>query len=166
MNTLQIRDLLSCTPNVQVCASNELKFIDMPFYAVVNSENSQSDGLHWLALAFIKKDLKVTCCYFDSLGGGLHAMVPDIKDFIFQHADVLQVNSRRAQSLSSSVCGLYCVFFVICMQNNIKYHDFLLQFQDNAELNDDRIFTTFYSALKKLGAKTSKSKVMTCKALT
>lgn len=164
MNSQQIINLLSCTPNVQVCASDELQFKELPFYAVVNSENSQSDGLHWLALAFIKDATRVKCIYFDSLGGGLHAMVPDIKDFLHRHADDLYVNTNCVQALNSSVCGLYCAYFIICMQNKVRYRDFLLQFSKDAISNDKRIFQLFYTALKTLGTSNGEGKVLACKS--
>jgi hypothetical protein len=165
MNTQHISNLLSCTSNVQVCASNELKFGEMPFYAVVNSENTQSDGLHWLALAFFKNGSRVKCIYFDSLGGGLHAMVPSIKHFIYLYADDIYLNSNRVQAFSSSVCGLYSTYFIICMQNKTKYRDFLQQFSNDVDLNDQRVFALFYSALKTLGNSKNEGSMMACKAL-
>lgn len=165
MNTQHISNLLSCMPNVQVCASNELHFDKMPFYAVVNSEDSNSDGLHWLALAFFVRDERVECNYFDSLGGGMLTMVPNIKNFIWRHADVLYLNSNRIQSLSSSVCGLYSTYFIICMQNKIKFQDFLLQFSSDVNFNDQSVFKLFYSALKNLAKVNNESKVLACRAL-
>jgi hypothetical protein len=165
MNTLELKSLLACVKRLQVCASDRLYFDELPFYAIINSENSMSDGLHWLGLAFVNQDSQIVCYYFDSLGGGMLTMVKSIKDFVLKHADKIVLNKYRIQQLTSSVCGLYAASFILNISSNTPFERFLKEFGRNDKENDLQIYKKFHDVISAMEKRSSTSDYQVCKAL-
>ena len=96
--------------------------------AIFNTDTSQNDGEHWIALCITKRNI----FYFDSLNSN------------FQHSDnftkymrhtkkELVGNGIQIQSDISEKCGIHCLVFCYAMQRNKKrkrYEHFLKPFLD------------------------------------
>ena len=98
---------------------------------VVNTENSNSSGQHWIAL--ITKQTK--CWYFDSFGNELlnqdilrSLRKIGVKNYFF--------NCKQIQAVYSDSCGYFCIAFVLSLILGINYEDFLSEFSENVDQND------------------------------
>jgi len=152
MNTLELRQILSCVPNSQVCASNELKLINAKVnFICVNTHPNLKNGEHWQGLVFFQDDkFNTICIMFDSLGGGSKTLVYEIKKFIESHAKVLIFNGRRLQSTHTSLCGLFVAHFLLHMSQNLNFEQFLSIYTNNEIINEKYVFNLFYQKLSEL----------------
>ena len=76
-----------------------------PYAVVINTEPHDDCGRHWVAVFVESKD---NVEYFDSYGGLPNS---NIASFLLRFPHVLR-HTERFQSLSSTVCGHYCIFFL------------------------------------------------------
>jgi hypothetical protein len=76
-----------------------------PYAVVINTEPHNDGGRHWVAVFVESKD-RVE--YFDSFG-----VLPNsnIASFLLRFPHVMRI-TERFQSLTSTVCGHYCIFFL------------------------------------------------------
>ena len=142
MNTRQISSILKQTvvgPKfLGVFASDQLPAggkVNGPCAFVVNTDPSTKPGSHWIAI-FIAAD--GTAEYFDSYG--LEPNVKSILSFLARYSR-LGWNTVPVQGPFSSVCGHYCIYFVIQRCNfNRSMNEIVKQFSINeAEENDEMI---------------------------
>ena len=116
LSSNQINSILSNTPNFLGCfAQDELTSLSssLPVYMIVNFDNSYSNGSHWIALRIDKLRLEI----FDPLGFNSlrwpstpHLLL----DFLHKYSSTRRIlTSKEIQPYSSTLCGLYCVFFII-----------------------------------------------------
>ena len=91
-----------------VFAYNELpqKVNSYPACYIVNTGKSDTKGEHWVAVYFENKGF---ADYFDSYGIPPFGL---IYDFVRTNASTVHYNKIWLQSPRSSVCGLYCVYFL------------------------------------------------------
>ena len=117
LNSDLINQLLKCSPNFIGCfAENELKslhFGSLPCFLIVNLDSSYMTGSHWIGIGIFKNKLEV----FDSLGFDIFnwPRIPCSLMRLLQQAAVSKKVriSKRLQPNSSSLCGLYSVFYVL-----------------------------------------------------
>jgi len=111
-----------------------------PCSLIVNTDPSFKNGEHWVAIYF---DQDHCCEYFDSFG--LLPYIPNIVSFIRDNSISLKHNHFHLQSVNSSVCGLYCIFFLYkrCRQNSLGEVLNLFSFS-NHKLNDVLICNFIY----------------------
>ena len=120
-----------------------------PSAYVINTGLSTTMGEHWVAVFCI--DRKVF--YFDSLGRTPFSD-PYISRFIqaFHPKNVIY-NKCRIQGANTTVCGHYCVYFILHMCKNQNFKKFVIKFKcKNYSQNDAMvcsIITRRYS--KKIG---------------
>ena len=88
------------------------------------------DGQHWVA--FYCSNNEVEC--FDSFGRNLG----DYSDFIRQWLDdeYQVVQCETLQSNDSTVCGQYCMFFVLLRSFGCSYQDILSALTRDSSVND------------------------------
>ena len=82
--------------------------IQRPTAYVINTDHSTGRGLHWVCVWF---DGQGRAEYFDSFG--LPPVHPSIKHFIVRNCIYYRYNQRLLQSLTSSACGLYAVYYIL-----------------------------------------------------
>ena len=142
LNSELINRLLKCSPNFIGCfAENELKslhFGSLPCFLIVNLDSSYMPGSHWIGIGIFKNKLEV----FDSLGFDIFNW-PRISCSLMRLLQQAAVSkkvriSKQLQPNSSSLCGLYSVFYVLyrphfsfkCLQNvftsKLSRNDYLL----------------------------------------
>lgn len=99
---------------------------------VVNTDNSNYPGSHWVAFNFSS----ASCEFFDSYGQspiiyGLHK--------IFQRYKVTYSN-KPIQGFNSSVCGQYCILFLLLRSRGYSYSNIISWFtNDNTNEEFDHI---------------------------
>lgn len=144
MDTFQIRyalHLLIKDIPIYVCASDELQYIPNSgnFAICCNISKSNTDGTHWVAL-FKSKDMTYIE-FFDSVGNDIK-FYSLINKFSLQFPYVLQ-NVNRIQSLTSRLCGNYCILFLLMRSKYVSYESFLSLFHINRLRMNDFIVQDF-----------------------
>ena len=117
LNQSSIDFILSGCPNfLGSFAQNQLKFLKLthfPIFLIVNTDNSNGEGEHWIMLYLTKSNIEVFC----SLGFNLFNFnrIPcDILTFLNTHSRMKKIRIfRKIQSDSSFLCGYFCVLFVL-----------------------------------------------------
>lgn len=110
MNGIQLNHILthdgSTSPYFQgVYAKNTLPQLESNTCAIVNTDDSSEAGSHWLAFFVTKeKNLEV----FDSYGNSPHFYGIQTSNYAN-----IKWNSIVFQSLTSNVCGHYCIYFLL-----------------------------------------------------
>jgi hypothetical protein len=111
MNTREIEHLLrshakTATIFLGAVPSDGIPDTDLfPYAVVINTEPHNDGGRHWVAVFVESKDCVE---YFDSYGGLPNS---NIASFLLRFPHVLR-NNERLQSLTSTVCGHYCIYFL------------------------------------------------------
>ncbi len=100
---------------------------------IVNTNPSTKPGAHWVA---IYVDSIGTLEYFDSYG--LQPTVTSISTYISKYKK-WRYNSKRIQSPLSSVCGHYCIYFLIMRSYNETMAEILKKFSENQDENDEMV---------------------------
>jgi hypothetical protein len=119
-----------CRFSVGVYAADKIPYkILKPAAFIVNTDYSHQPGLHWVAF-FIPMKGKTE--YFDSYG---------IEPFVDTHVKFLAnhkwtFNNIEMQSLTSNVCGHYCLMFLASRMNGHSLHKFQSLFTKNLKGND------------------------------
>ena len=138
MNTQELSQLLKRDATVRqvvrgVFARDLLPTdVNYPSGYVCNTHTSSQPGEHWVAI-FIDHDGVGE--YFDSFGlPPLHA---SFEMFMNRNCASWSYNNRTLQSITSSVCGLYCIYFLVMRSKGYSLRDLLSVFTDNFNTNDD-----------------------------
>lgn len=100
-----------------------------PAAFIINTDDYGQPGTHWIAI-FIPK--KASIEYFDSYG---------LSPYIQSHRSFLKGkkwihNDREMQSLTSTVCGHYCLLFLASRMNGFSLQQFKNSFTSSVEKND------------------------------
>jgi hypothetical protein len=117
----------------QKCLANEFCTVDLKrekakgirtIGAVFNLDPHDKNGSHWVACCILL-DTKAIY-YFDSYGLPPPPQVSRfMRSFILQDAGLtLKYNGRRFQ-FGNSECGMYCMYFLICMINRVLFKTFV-----------------------------------------
>ena len=139
MNTKDIARILSSDPYTKgmVCevldgvhASDQLhEPTTRPSTMVVNTDESWKPGRHWVSI-FIP--LSGQWEYFDSFGKPPDS--PFIQTFL-QHKKI-KFNSKVLQSDKSSVCGHYCIYYLVHRVRGFTMETIVNRFGKDKERND------------------------------
>ena len=141
MQTDQISHLLSRDPIMcpyGVVAKDCLpEIIDTyPTAIVCNTHDADQPGEHWIAMCV---DTKRRGDYFDPYG--LEPQHIEFTNFMNEHCSEWAPNDRTLQSPMSTVCGQYCVAFLLLRCRNVSMHAFTrLLFTTDLVANDCRVF--------------------------
>lgn len=136
MNEQRLNNLLQAVPNYQGSfAVNELDQVKIkyPTFLVVNLDDRNGKGTHWIGFAIYMKDVYIC----DSLGG----IKPDKKIsaewFYFLKLISTERNVIITKQLSDSgLCGLFCVTFIKEMSRTNDFCDFITLFSSDLSTND------------------------------
>jgi hypothetical protein len=105
------------------------KCLHFPCAMVVNLDRADQQGSHWIAI-FAENHSKAY--YFDSYGNG---PVDELKEYLRREFKSVTWNNHAFQSVTSTVCGHYTIFFIYNMCLGLKYHEILrlLFISDNSD---------------------------------
>ena len=99
---------------------------------IINLNNSYEPGSHWTALKRVKNSIFI----FDSFGIG-YLPVGIFK--AFKNFKII-TNIYRFQDISSNLCGMFCVFFILYdIKNKDDFINFLTLFDSNNFLKNEVI---------------------------
>ena len=139
MNTNRIERLLNkdhFAKNIfkKACAKDELLHVNYPSAYVINSHPSSKPGEHWIAVYFDKHGKGE---YFDSYG-----LPPSVNGFtalMERNSKEWVYNDKTLQSLFSTTCGHYCVYFVLYRYRGYSMRDIVSRFSSNLTENDRKV---------------------------
>lgn len=147
MNTYQISECLaSISSFAGVFALDQLINFKFKYSCtiIVNLDESYKPGSHWVAIALSHQSKSY---YFDSYG--LAPFKKELIQFLLKHVgNNWTWNRQWLQSVTSDVCGIYCVVFVVNVHKDVPMYIFLSNFDNRLELNDCKIRSFFKNSIK------------------
>ncbi len=89
---------------------------------IVNTDCSHKKGRHWVAMYFKGKRAEL----FDSLAEPIDAVFDSyLKTYVQSYLHI----DERIQSVDSNVCGLYCLYYLLCtLKAKWSFHRIVHQF--------------------------------------
>ena len=143
MNTDEIASILSndayvgpvfggCVSSDMLCEMVPARY---PCAYVCNYDPSDRPGTHWVAV-YLTEDRRGE--FFDSYG--MVPMLPVFVDFLRRNTTSWTVNSRQLQGLTSTVCGQYCVFYLLHRCRGWKMDVIVNLFEKDTRENDEAVF--------------------------
>ena len=136
MNEQELNNLLARVPDYQGSfAVNELNQVELKYPAlfVVNLDERNDEGTHWIGLAVYFKTVYVC----DTLGGLIPNKKTPVKwihflKLITDHRKLV-VTKRLSQT---GLCGLFCVTFIKEMAASNNFSEFIKLFSSDLSTND------------------------------
>ena len=122
----------------------KLRHVQLPFSLIVNVDYSDKAGSHWLSIYVSRHTIEI----FDSLGfdpkfysNSNKLIINFIEKYSFSRHIFI---SPVLQPTSSTLCGLYCIYFVL-MRQFYNFQKCLSRFGSNHIRNDQRLSHFFNS---------------------
>ena len=116
------------------------KFLKIRQFLICNTDISTGNGLHWFCLLRTSKT-SIEC--FDSLGISSSKKTILEKNCHFRGVKELEFNETPFQSLDSTSCGLFSVYFIIQRIHNldVSFDELLSDIFDgeNKEINESLV---------------------------
>ncbi|KAF4529788.1 hypothetical protein B566_EDAN018056, partial [Ephemera danica] len=112
-----------------------------PAAFIANTDDKGKSGTHWVAF-FITVGGKIE--FFDSYG--LPPLAEGHCSFLSKRS--WTCNDKELQSLTSTVCGHYCLMYLASRMNGFKLKDFQNLFSNDLALNDTLVYTCAENMLK------------------
>lgn len=115
-----------------------------PCLLIVNTDPIFKPGTHWLAI-HIDREGRGT--FFDSYG--FPPYIPNIKRFLNRMCTSWKYNHIDLQNLGSTVCGQYCVMFLLYQAHGFSLDRFCKLFTTNLRRNDILVNKMFRHSMKR-----------------
>ena len=140
-----IISFLKSSPHFLGCYSDDeiSKLILKPTcFIIVNLDASDRPGSHWVALGIFKNSIEV----FDSLGFDLLSW-PTVPHGLLSFLHRVSFRKRikvipRIQSKRSTLCGIFCVFYII-LRSRFSLSTILAYFSSSLATNDSKVISFF-----------------------
>lgn len=147
MNTLQIAAHLQTLPILtKVCAADQLpNTISVPCGVIVNSDPQNKPGEHWTAIYIDKFRIGEYFCSY-----GYPPIVQQHRRFLSNNCRRWTHSSKEIQDFGSSVCGQYCLLYLLMKAHGRSLADFQNLFTDSRAINDKRLTSLFQRRFKEL----------------
>ena len=145
MNAIQITTTINSDPITRkhfcgVYALDKLPNVieKYPCGIIANTDRSDEPGTHWVALYFQSFE---NAQFFDSYGNH-----PDFYNNIFSnyldtHSVNWTFNPKILQSVTSAVCGQYCIFFLSYKSRGYSMISIVNMFSNNKKFNDFEVLS-------------------------
>lgn len=143
MNSNQIRHVLHHGKIGQfhtgVYACDQLHHVNSDQFAiVVNTDDSNHKGMHWLAI-FKKRFCEVE--FFDSFAMPISFYSPFIKSFVKRFSKRFLHNNIQLQSNYSNMCGQFCCFYILHRMRGWSLDSIINDFSfTNLARNDEKVY--------------------------
>jgi hypothetical protein len=136
MNGREIEDALRSVPLVRdifvgVFAADQIPDKQYPGGYIVNTDPSGEPGQHWVAF-FCTHSGQLEA--FDSFGKNPGIYSNHIKEWM--EADYLILSQSILQSENSTLCGNYCLYYILLRCHGFSYEDVLSIFCSDKNLSD------------------------------
>jgi hypothetical protein len=121
-----------------VWAANEIppNLENLPAGIVVNTDRNGQPGAHWVAF-YQETPEKIE--YFDSYGREIHKNIASSQ---LLNGKVIIKQDSILQSNISTVCGQYCMFFLLKRASGTDFSSFVKTFSSNTLTNDRLVCKT------------------------
>ena len=110
-----------------------------PKSMIINTQPSGHPGEHWVAVVLTETD----CYYFDSFA--LPTVLPNVYMYLQPYYKNVCYLDLRIQDDTSNYCGAYCVSFVLHVQDDLAYDQFIGHYYSNDLLQNDEILKQDFS---------------------
>ena len=133
LSNIFINNLLKDYKNFMGCFSkDQIKLIENNKSIIINLQDSNQPGSHWIAL----KRVNNTIFVFDSFGIGY---IPVGIFKVYKNHKII-TNIYRIQDISSNLCGMFCVLFILYdIKSKNNFINFLTLFNTNDFLKNELI---------------------------
>ncbi|HWY33610.1 MAG TPA: hypothetical protein VNX68_03120 [Nitrosopumilaceae archaeon] len=136
MNSLQIEHALLSDPSVRdqfvgVFPADAIPEKQYPGAYIVNTDSSNEPGQHWVAFYCTEKNQLEA---FDSFGQDPGVYSEHIKEWMGN--DYLILSKNILQSEDSTLCGNYCMYFILLRCHGFSYEDVISIFCSDRNLSD------------------------------
>ena len=102
---------------------------------IANTDDSRKPGSHWIAFYFNHQNK--TGEFWDSLGQKPSYYNRYFEPFLKRHCKTYSINTRVIQSPTSTVCGLYCLYYLLFKcKTKSSLSELSFQFGNNLIAND------------------------------
>ena len=113
-------------------SKDQIKLIGDNKSMIINLQDSNQPGSHWIVLKRVKNSIFI----FDSFGTG-YLPVGIFK--VFKYLKII-TNIYRIQDISSNLCGMFCVSFILYdIKNKNDFIKILTLFNSNDFLKNELI---------------------------
>ena len=142
----KILNFLKCAPSFIGCfAENEISSLvihSFPSFFIVNTDQSNMPGSHWIAIGIFAKKIEI----FDTLGFNIFnwSRVPcSLLAFLHKFAQTRDISIlKRIQDDNSSLCGFFCIFYVVT-RSNCSFRQLESLFSSKLTGNDSTLIKFF-----------------------
>lgn len=133
MNNFQILKQLKDYP-VTVCSADQVRFTKGEF-VISNTQTNDQPGEHWVTFYFPRDE---PCEFVDSL-----VRLPEHYRVGFEKLldKPYYTSMDQIQDSKSDVCGLYCIYYVICRYGGTSMKDLLSIFDVSHKKKNDVLVT-------------------------
>lgn len=144
MNTKQLETVMQMDRVTQtkfrgVFASDQLPdLVDIyPSAYIANVDPSDQPGSHWVAMYFTEEGKAE---FWDSYGQTPNLYSRTFKNFLERNSNYWIMNHTVLQSLDSSVCGEYCIYYLIHRCRGFSMSTIVNHFSQRKRINDSIVY--------------------------
>ena len=145
LTSCELTSFLKSFPHFLGCYSDDeiSKLILKPTsFIIINLDTSDRPGSHWVALGIFTNSIEV----FDSLGFDLLSW-PTVPHGLLSFLHRVSFRKRikvipRIQSKRSTLCGIFCVFYII-LRSRFSLSTILAYFTSSLATNDSKLIRFF-----------------------
>ena len=145
LTSCELTSFLKSFPHFLGCYSDDeiSKLILKPTsFIIINLDTSDRPGSHWVALGIFTNSIEV----FDSLGFDLLSW-PTVPHGLLSFLHRVSFRKRikvipRIQSKRSTLCGIFCVFYII-LRSRFSLPTILAYFSSSLATNDSKLIKFF-----------------------
>jgi len=101
---------------------------------VCNLDPSYRRGIHWVCICV---DDGTRGDYFDTFW---RALPKTLKDYMNAYCERWTYNSRQIQSIVSSFCGHYCIYFCMLRSRGLTMNEIVCSFSNDTGFNDCMVY--------------------------
>ncbi|KAJ8030247.1 hypothetical protein HOLleu_26606 [Holothuria leucospilota] len=103
---------------------------------IANTDEADKPGSHWVAVYFEDNGVD----FFDSFGRTPEECSPYFEHFLKKHCNnIIRWNQKRLQRFLSTVCGQYCLFFLLNRCRNLSMNTIISKFTEDPTFNDSLV---------------------------
>ncbi|KAJ8018950.1 hypothetical protein HOLleu_42760 [Holothuria leucospilota] len=106
-----------------------------PCAFIANTDKADEPGSHWVAMYFDDN----VADFFDSFGRTPEECSPYFEHFLKKHSNIIQWNQKRLQGFMSTVCGQYCLFYLLHRCRNLSMNTIISKFTEDPTFNDSLV---------------------------
>jgi hypothetical protein len=140
LSNIDIHDKMRDIKNfVGVFSRNNTPYLKKNHSLILNLDDEEGSGTHWVALCKKKDGSKVL--FFDSYG---YPPPQEIVDIYKKNKNKLVYSNNEIQDPTSIMCGYYCMMFIREFYKGRDFYDFLYSFDINNRNNNEKILKLYF----------------------